>query len=341
MDLKIAFLSYGYGKDNLGIGKYSWYLVNELRKLGVDIDVFTTNLRFKSFGPPLFYLRNMFLNLKNYDLVHSNEGAGVFIYHPCMVETYHHDYEQTYDINSLVFHKLEVIHCYKVRHIIVPSFSTKKSLIYRGFNENKISVIPHGVDFNIFKKDEQARVFLRKRYDISDCFVVMNVGQLIRRKKQEDIIKALHGIPNIVFILVGRGGEEENLKTLASKLRVKLIHFKYVPESFLADLYNAADVYVHTSIIEGFGLTILEAMACGLPVVVYETADFQKIINDSGFVLKQGDIAGLSEKIELLQEDEKMRRHLSENALRQSKKFVWKESALKHLKVYEEILESN
>ncbi|MCK4434068.1 glycosyltransferase family 4 protein [Candidatus Bathyarchaeota archaeon] len=339
--MKVAFLSCYYGLEKWGIAKYGWYLVNELRKLGVCVDVFTAKFHFKTLGPPMFYLKNAFLRLKDYDIVHSNEGAGVFLPHPCMIETYHHDYKQTYDVDSLIFHGLETLQRHKVQHIIVPSFMTKNRLLHYGFRQDKISVIYHGVDHNVFKKNESLRIFLRKKYGISNCFVVLNVGQLIKRKRQNDIVKALQGMPNTAFILVGSGKEEKNIKKLAQNVGVKLIHFKYVPESFLVDLYNTADVYIHTSLLEGFGLTVLEAISCGLPVIAYETADFSKIVGNAGFTLRQGDISKLKETIELLRRDEGMRKRLENKALKQSRKFTWKESALKHVEVYKEVLEEN
>jgi glycosyltransferase involved in cell wall biosynthesis len=307
--------------------------------LGVQVDVFTTNFHFKGLGPPVFYLKNAFLKLKNYDLVHSNEGSGLLIHHQFMVETYHHDYKQTYDINSLVFHRLETFQCHKVQRIIVPSSETKNTLLRYGFRSNKISVIPHGVDSNVFRTNKGSRNFLRSKYGILNCFVVINVGQLIKRKRQVEIIKALQGIQNTALILVGQGEEEKHIKIAAKKTRVKLIHFEYVPESFLVDLYNAADVYVHNSICEGFGLTVLEAMACGLPIIALETADLTRVLGNAGFILKQSDKSRLKEAIISLMRDEKMRKHFKDEALKQSAKFTWEQSVLKHAEVYNEVLE--
>ncbi len=337
-NLKVAYLTYGFGEKASGIGKSSWHLINELRKLGVHIDVFTPRFHFKSFGPPLFYIKNAFLKLKSYDLVHSNEGAALFLHHQNMIETYHHDYKQTYDANSLIFHGLESFQCHKVRRIIVPSSVTRKTLLRYGFTEDKISVIYHGVDHNMFRKNENSRAFLRRKYGISDFFVVINVGQLIKRKSQVDIIKALHGMPNTAFILVGNGEEEKNINKLAQKTGVRLIHFKYVPESFLVDLYNAADVYVHTAIVEGFGLTVLEAMACGLPVVAYKVADFERILKDSGILLEKRDIWDLRQVIEFLKEKPTERERMAQVAWRESKKYTWENSAKEHLEVYREVV---
>lgn len=331
-------MSYAFGKEVFGIGKYAWYLTNELRSLGVSVDVFTTNVHSKSLGLPLFWVRNLSLKLKNYSLVHSNEGAGLFLYHPCMIETYHHNYKQTYDINSLLFDKLESLQCRKVQHIIVPSFKTKEDLSRYGFNKN-VSVIYHGVDHNVFKKDESSRIFLRRKYGISNLFVVINVGRLIKRKRQIEIIRALSGMPKTAFILVGDGEEEKNIKKMARKSGVRLIHFRYVSERSLVDLYNASDVYVHTSVLEGFGLTVLEAMACGLPITAYDTADFRSIVGDAGYLMDGGDIEGIRSALWLLRENSGIRNKMSQVAASRSKNFSWSQTAQKHAEIYKRILD--
>jgi glycosyltransferase involved in cell wall biosynthesis len=334
----VAFLSYAFGKDFFGVGKYGWYLVNELRNLGASVDVFTTKVHLKSLGPPLFYIRKMSLKLKNYDLVHSNEGAGLFLYHPCMIETYHHDYKQCYDVYDLVFHLLETLQLRKVGHIIAPSFGTENNLLRLGLTKDKISVIHHGVDHSVFKKDESSRTYLRRKYGISNLFAVINVGRLIKRKTQIEIIKALEGVPQTTFVLVGDGEEEKNIKKMAQKSGVRLIHFKHVSERSLVDLYNVADVYVHTSVLEGFGLTVLEAMACGLPVIAYKTADFETMLGGAGFLLKRRDIDGIKQSIEVFKHDQELRKRMSEIAQQKSKEYTWRKTAEEHLKVYEKML---
>jgi len=335
--MKVAFLSYSFGREKSSIGKYGWHLANELRKLDVCVDIFQTKFHIKTLGPPIFYLKNAFLRLEDYDIVHSNEGAGVFLHHPCMIETYHHDYKQPYDINSLTFHKLEMLQCHKVRHIIVPSFATKKALLRYGFKEDKISVIHHGVDHSVFRK-KNSRVLLKRKYGILNHFVVINVGTFIKRKRQNDIIEALAGIPDTVLILVGRGEEEKNIKELTREKKVKLLHFKYVPESFLVDLYNVADVYIHTSVLEGFGLTVLEAMACGLPVIAYKTADLGHIIDNAGYLTNVGDIEGIRSALWLLYKNSDVRKERGQNAIDRSKGFSWSETAKKHAQVYKNAL---
>jgi glycosyltransferase involved in cell wall biosynthesis len=281
----------------------------------------------------MFYLKNAFLQLNDYDVVHSNEGSGVFLHHPCMIDTFHHDYKQPYDTNGLTFHNLEMLQCHKVRHIIVPSFATKKALLRYGFREDKISVVYHGVDHTVFR-NKNSKAFLRKKYGLLNYFVAINVGKLIKRKKQTDIINALAGIPDTALILVGKGEEERHIQKLAREKKVKLIHFRHVPESFLVDLYNASDVYIHASILEGFGLTILEAMACGLPIISYKVGDFAKIVNEAGVLLKPEDVWDMRDALLYLKENLAEREELSQIAQEKSAQYTWEKTAKEHLNVY-------
>jgi glycosyltransferase involved in cell wall biosynthesis len=339
--MKIAYLTYGIGSKAMGLGKYSWYLVEGLRKLGVDVDVYSTSFHRKGVGAPVFFFKNAFLNLKKYDLVHSSEGSGLFVSHSYMVETYHHYYKQTFNVNSLIFSYLENIQCRKAKRIIVPSFKTKEDLVREGFSEDKIDVIHHGVDSDLFKPDQALRNFIRNKYGLVNSFVVISVGRLVYHKRHVDIIEALSRVPDSVFVLVGAGEEEEQIKVKALEFGVRLLHFKGVSDEFLVGLYNSADVYAHASILEGFGLTILEAMACSLPVVCYDVADLRRVVSGAGHLLQPGDTGGMTSALLSIKDDASNRHVLSEMALNQSRAFTWEKTAVEHLNVYRKILTSS
>jgi glycosyltransferase involved in cell wall biosynthesis len=339
--MKIAFVTYGYGQYAYGIGKYGWYLTSELRKLGVKVDVFTTNLHVRKIGPLFHSFNNLFRKLQYYDVVHSNEGAGLFVFHPNMVETYHHDYGQVHEFGYRFFNALENMECRKAKHIIVPSYASRNSLLRHGFSPEKISVIYHGVDHEIFKEDKLARKKMRSKLGLSKHFVVINVGRFVKHKGQTDLIKAMEKIPNTILILVGKGEKEKEIYSVASKSGVKVLHFKGVSDELLANLYNVADVYVHTSVLEGFGLTIIEAMACGLPIVAYKTADLGRIVGKAGFLMNIGDLDGIRSALWRLLENSNDKVQMAEIASAQSRSFSWSETANKHVKVYLETLVQN
>ena len=323
----------------MGLGKYSWYLVEGLRKLGVEVDVFTTGFHRKGLGAPAFFFRNAFLNLKSYDLVHSSEGSGLFVSHGRMVETYHHDYKQTFNMNSLLFSYFENIQCNKAKRVIVPSFQTKADLVRAGFSESKIDVIPHGVDSELFRPNSALRASTRGKFGLSSSFVVISVGRLVYHKRHIDIVEALSRVPNSVFVLVGAGEAEEKIRAKAKELGVRLLLLSGVSDEMLVGLYNSADVYVHASMLEGFGLTVLEAMASGLPVICYDVADLKSIVSDAGYILQVGDVSGMTDALLSVEGNAAGRLVLSEVALQLSKEYSWTKSAAAHLKVYRRIID--
>jgi len=325
----------------MGLGKYSWYLVRELQRLGVSVDVFTTDFHQKIIGAPSFFLKNAFLNLRSYDIVHSSEGAGLLVAHDCMVETYHHYYKQTFNMNSVLFSYMESFQCKKSKRIIVPSFRTKEDLVNKeGCSERKIDVIYHGVDTKLFKPDLVSRNLIRKKYELDDSFVVISVGRLVYHKRHVDILEALSKIPESVFLLVGAGSEEMHIKNRAKELGVKLLHFKNISDEELVNLYNCSDVYAHASVVEGFGLTILEAMACSLPIVCYDVADLRSIVSDAGYLLQPMDVTAMANAFQSIKSENNSIRELGKIALNRSKAYTWEKTAAEHLKVYKSIIES-
>jgi len=115
-----------------------------------------------------------------------------------------------------------------------------------------------------------------------------------------------------------------------------VISVGWVPEEQMPLLFNAADVYLHTSEYEGFGLPVLEAMACGVPVVANNKASIPEIVGD------YGSFAGLDER-NIIQTSEKIlsliNNGIDREAVEQSKKFSWRETAEETIKVYEEVLQ--
>jgi glycosyltransferase involved in cell wall biosynthesis len=226
-----------------------------------------------------------------------------------------------------------MMQCRKVQHVIVPSYATRNSLLHYGFDTDKITVIHHGVDPGVFRKNG-SRDYVRKKYGISNHFVLVTVGKLIKRKRQIDIINALSGINDAALILVGKGEEESDIKRTARDKQVMLLHFKQVPERVLVDLYNAADAYVHSSVLEGFGLTILEAMACGLPIITYKTGDFTEIVRKAGIILQPSDVKGMRDTILRLKKKPNERALMSQLAQEESAKYTWDKTVKAHLNVY-------
>lgn len=316
-----------------GIGNYARNVSRELRKLGVQVDVFSPRFAAPVVGPVFSYFRNIARKVGRYDVVHSNEAAGVFVPHRYIVESFHHQYLLTKQLRYSFFSRIEYLACKRARRVIVPSENSAKELCAWGGFSNKVSIIPHGVDSSIFRRDEKLREIYRSKLKISG-FTAISVGRLERYKRHIDIVRALGQIPRSSLILVGSGGELRNVLDEAARRKVRLLYFDHVSPDDLVGLYNCADVYVHASVLEGFGLTTLEAMACGLPVVAYKTGDFDRMVGDAGMVLERRSPSAITDKLVCLTEDSSMLRTLRSKALVQSQKFTWEESAHRHIETY-------
>jgi glycosyltransferase involved in cell wall biosynthesis len=135
-----------------------------------------------------------------------------------------------------------------------------KELVENNCNAKDVEYIPNGVDVDRFKPMD---------FEKKDEINILTVGRLSIEKGIHTLIKAC-SILDYEFNLrvVGRGKELWNLKKLAREEGVEKIKFDRVSPEYMPTLYNQSDIYVHTSHREPFGLSVIEAMACGVPVIV-------------------------------------------------------------------------
>lgn len=333
INLRIALLTYEYSGKVYGSGRYAKNLVRALSRAGIKVDIYTLGYYVKSVGPILLALKNAFKNF-DYEIIHSIDIAGALVKKHPQVVTVHHDYSLFEGLEGR-FAQLLVMHSLsKADRIIVPSYYTKRMLPLK--LRNKAIVIHHGVDHGIFRKDERQRIITRRELGLDKFFIILNIGRAEKRKGQEDLIKILRGIPGIAVILVGRGTRK--LAHLLEEAGIRTVQFEYVSDRKLVSLYNASDIYLHTSRLEGFGLTILEAMATGTPILAYETADLKQIVRKGGFLVKVGDVQKVNEILGMLLKNPHFLTELGEEAFNESRRFSWENSAKKHLEVYERLL---
>lgn len=176
--------------------------------------------------------------------------------------------------------------------------------------ERKLHVIPNGVDTSIFRPldDSHAKQTLRAKYRIApDDKMVLFVGRLVARKGVGILLKALaiagssdEGL-KLKLVIVGTGPLEYSLRAVAGKLKVggRVSFAQALDLKQLVQHYNAADLFILPSFYEGFGIVMLEAMACGLPVVASNVSAIPEVIVEgkTGRLVDPGDPAKLSQVI--------------------------------------------
>jgi len=129
------------------------------------------------------------------------------------------------------------------------------------------------------------------------------------------------------------------IETLGVKDKVSLIG--YVPTQDLPLVYNLASVFVYPTLYEGFGLPVLEAMACGVPVVTTEISSLPEIIDDAGILVPANDEAALTLAIQSVLTDRALSRRLAILGLERASQFTWERTAQQTLQVYRNVLRAD
>jgi glycosyltransferase involved in cell wall biosynthesis len=226
--------------------------------------------------------------------------------------------------------------------LIADSASTRRDLCRAyGFPEGKIPVIPLGVDRNVFRPLDKA--ICRKELGISpDRKVVLNVALEHWRKNIPGLLRATAVLkrtyPDILLIRVGKAHNNtlELIKSLDLTDNIRYVTAN--SEEYLVRLYNAADVFAFPSFYEGFGLPVLEAMACGTPVVASNRTSVPEIVGDAGVLVDPEDISALAKGIEQVLKEAPIARDLSHRGIERAGKFTWENTAKATSSVYATIL---
>lgn len=219
-------------------------------------------------------------------------------------------------------------------------------------NDN-VNVLPMGVDTEYFSKIHDV-ASLKRKFKIEGP-VILFVGRLIDWKGTAYLINAmpetLQRFPTAKALIIGSGPQKDELVGLAETLALQehVIFIDEVPQEELVAFYSMADIFVLPSIVnengetEGLGVVLLEAMACGLPVIGCNVGGIPDIIrNDvTGLLARQKDPGDLAEKIIQMLSDKVLRNKVIQNGLDLiERKFSWEAISDKFIEVYNSVLKT-
>ena len=201
---------------------------------------------------------------------------------------------------------------------VLITINTEDYEIAKKFKVNRIEYVPGvGIDTDKFKNIEVNRTEKRESLGVSENdFMIISVGELNKNKNHQVIIRAIAKLRNekIKYVLCGQGPLETELRELAKELdvenQVKFLGFrKDVP-----DLMKVADLFAFPSYREGLSLSLMEAMASGLPVVCSEIRGNTDLIEDGkgGYLVEPSDVEGFAKYIKELIEDSRLKSELGE-----------------------------
>lgn len=235
-------------------------------------------------------------------------------------------------------------------HIITVSQNTKKDLIeYFRADEKKITVIYEsaGEEFRLFSSAEKEKEFkkIKTKYHLPEHFFLY-VGMLKPHKNVQQLIRIFRGLKSrnkitASLVIIGRKDAKypqgfEDLRDLNSS--ADLIHLPLVEYGELAAFYNAAIALVHPSLYEGFGLTLVEAMRCGAPVLATASASIPEVMGNAAALVDPASESEMMEKIVLLEQNQALRESLRQNGVERAKMFSWEDTARRTAVVYDKVL---
>jgi glycosyltransferase involved in cell wall biosynthesis len=138
-----------------------------------------------------------------------------------------------------------------------------------------------------------------------------------------------------VFVKAGGAFTRDQLDLIGSLgVGAQIEHLGHIPDDRLPDVYAGADLLLMPSLHEGFGLPVLEAMACGIPVVASPRGSLPEVVGDAGLLVEPDDSAGMAEAVSRLLLDASLREQMVQRGLAWAAEFTWERTARSTLEVY-------
>jgi glycosyltransferase involved in cell wall biosynthesis len=231
----------------------------------------------------------------------------------------------------------------RAARVIAVSEATKHDLcrLY-GCDPGRVTVVPNGIAAEMRRPPEDDIERFRAEQRLPDRFVLF-VGTLQPRKNLETLLRAfalLQAELEWPLVVVGAPGWRDApiyrlVESLGLRERVRFAGF--APAETLPYWYGAATLLVYPSFYEGFGLPVLEAMACRTPVVVSNASSLPEVVGDAGLLVSPRDVEGFAEAIGRLARQDGLRQELGAAGWRRSQTFRWRSTAEATAAVYREV----
>ncbi|WP_083498663.1 glycosyltransferase family 4 protein [Thermosulfidibacter takaii] len=252
-------------------------------------------------------------------------------------DVYHLAFQHTLPLSQRIYAKFMINQALQRSDIVltVSEFSKQEIIKYAGTSKD-INAIYNGIEPQWYEKQPLS---LSER----DNYITF-VGNV---KPHKNLVRALKAFSllrdkSLKFKIVGKKNNfitvDKEVEKIAQKLGSRVEFTGYVSDIKLKELYRKAKLFLFPSLYEGFGLPPLEAMACGTPVVVSNTASLPEVCGDAAYYVNPYDINDIARGIELVLKDEELQKELIQKGLKRVKLFSWETSAKKLIEIVEEVL---
>ena len=229
---------------------------------------------------------------------------------------------------------------YKSDMIITGSEFSKKEILDRlDYDEDKIKVIYHGLNHDLFKVYNEISL----EFKLPEKFI-FSVGSIEPRKNLIGLLKAYDMIDEKLkkeykLVLAGfKGWKNNEIMELINKNKDNIIYLGFISDIELAKVYNLSSQFVFPSFYEGFGLPVLEAMACGTPVVCSNKSSIPEVGADAVVYCDPYCVEDIKDKITLVLDNKILQNEMRQKGLDRAKNFSWDKSSDEHIKVFKEVM---
>ncbi len=286
---------------------------------------------------------------QKYDLIHFSKNLGLFgLFKPYIVTIHdlttilHPDLFPKFD--WLYWNTLERITIKSAKKVTTVSYNAAKDIIrfYRVPDE-KVHVIYHGYSSIFHRADEGEIKEVLEKYKLPEKYF-LHVGRIDIKKNLSMLVEGFEkfireeNFPGSL-VLVGRAyrkSPDKRLYEVIDSLNIKdrVIFTGFIPDDDLPAVYSGALACVFPSVHEGFGLFALEAMACGVPLIVNKAGALEEIVGNAGIVLPECTREYLAKSMTELYKNVELQRQLRDLGITRAKKFSWKLAASQLLEIY-------
>lgn len=211
-------------------------------------------------------------------------------------------------------------------YFFVPSEHAKKTFVDEGFRDEQIFVLHYGTDLDHFRKVERE----------DSVFRILYVGQITLRKGLQYLLQAVDELklPDSELLLIGK--VDPAMEPILKRYKGMFKHIPSLPKVELSRYYSNSSVFVLPSLADSFALVVLEAMACGVPVIVTENTGSKEVFRDGvdGFVVPIRDVEAIKEKILFLYENRDVCQAMGEAARQRASEVTWDRLERRAVEIY-------
>jgi len=260
---------------------------------------------------------------------------------------------KTLPLGYMIYNRLAILHAIRRASLVITVSETVKKELLKLLNcarKINIRVIHNAVSPNFRRLSLEERKIRReqlKKLGINGKYILF-VGTLEKRKNILGLLKAFVRLKQLTkkfqelkLVLVGNQGYgfvEISAYLDRHQLSDSIILTNYVREDELITLYNLAELFVYPSLYEGFGIPLLEAMACGVPIIANDIPSTREVVNNAAVLVNSNDEETFARTMLKVLENKNLRDELIFKGVERVREFSWDINARKHLEAYKELL---